>query len=78
MRGSVITRNLLHIKQIQGSNQNFGAGRKREGNVKCRPFKLHFISQRLIMLLAKQGTEDMGMRRKESVRIMIDMSKAKG
>ena len=30
------------------------------------------------MLLAKQGTEDMGMRRKESVRIMIDMSKAKG
>lgn len=39
-------------------------------------FELHFISQRLIMLLTKQVTEDMGMKRKESVRIMIDMSKA--
>jgi len=42
--------------------------------MKRRRFKLDFISQKLIMLLAKQGTEDMGMR----VRIMIDMSKAKG
>ena len=37
-----------------------------------------FISQRLIMLLAKQVTEDMEMKRKESVTIMIGMSKAVG
>jgi len=32
----------------------------------------------LIMLLAKQDTEDMGAKRGDTVRIMIDMSKGKG
>jgi hypothetical protein len=56
----------------KGFGQNPNVKRRRER------FKFHFISQRLIMLLAKQGTENTGMRVKESVRIMIDMSKAEG
>jgi len=44
MRSDAITRNLLHIKQIQGSNQNLGAGEetRRQREMQALQTSLYF------------------------------------